>query len=118
MEISFLVVLDRSWTLYYEVRKAHFAAQGYPTLETSPGLMFDRVSYLYEEQFGIKITMARVHAFPALTEACKTNEKYADSSNTGAQDSSNTFKALADAGISTSSAEAGVARLVWGPQTA
>ena len=33
-----------------QLHAADFAAQGYPTLETSPRLMFDRASYLFEAQ--------------------------------------------------------------------
>ena len=50
LEISYLVVLDASWVAYYKLHAADFAAQGYPTLEASPRLMFDRVSYLFEAQ--------------------------------------------------------------------
>ena len=50
LEVSYLVVLDASWVAYYQQYAHHFAAQGYPTLEASPRLMFDRVSYLFEAQ--------------------------------------------------------------------
>ena len=52
--------------------------------------------------------MGRVHAFPELTEKCLDNNLYVENA---AWDSSNTFKALADAGISTISSEAGITRL-------
>ena len=50
LEVSYLVVLDASWVAYYQRHALHFAAQGYATLEASPRLMFDRVSYLFEAQ--------------------------------------------------------------------
>lgn len=50
LEVSYLVVLDASWVDYYQQHEQHFAAQGYATLEASPRLMFDRVSYLFEAQ--------------------------------------------------------------------
>ena len=50
LEVSYLVVLDASWVAYWTLHAADFAAQGYPTLEASPRLMFDRVSYLFETQ--------------------------------------------------------------------
>ena len=50
LEISFLVVLDASWVAYFAQHKEDFAAQGYATLEASPRLMFDRLSYLFEAQ--------------------------------------------------------------------
>ena len=50
LEVSYLVVLDASWMAYYQQHEEDFAAQGYATLEASPRLMFDRVSYLFEAQ--------------------------------------------------------------------
>jgi hypothetical protein len=50
LEVSFFVVLDASWVAFYQLHAADFAAQGYHTLEASPRLMFDRVSYLFEAQ--------------------------------------------------------------------
>ena len=50
LEVSYLVVLDASWVTYYQQHEEDFAAQGYATLEASPRLMFDRVSYLFEAQ--------------------------------------------------------------------
>ena len=50
LEVSYLVVLDASWVAYYQQHEEDFAAQGYATLEASPRLMFDRVSYLFEAQ--------------------------------------------------------------------
>ena len=57
LEVSFLVVLDASWVDHYKVHKSDFERQGYATLEDSPRLMFDRVSYLFEAQFGLRLTI-------------------------------------------------------------
>jgi len=106
-EFSFLVVLDASWVQYYYKQKAHFATQGYHTLETSADLMFDRVSYLYEAQFGVRLRVGKVYSFPELGEACATNHNNPDD---GTNRTSTTL-ALQRAGWVPSDADAGVIRL-------
>lgn len=106
-EFKFLAVLDASWVQYYIENTQHFAAQGYPTLESSPSLMIDRVSYLFEKQFGVRISAGRVHAFADLGEACATNNKHVDDGT----DKTSTVKRLAKAGITPLDTEAGTMRL-------
>lgn len=113
MEYSWLVVLDASWVAYYAEQKEHFATQGYHTLETSANLMFDRVSYLFEAQFGIRLWVSRVYSFADLREACETN------SNNPNDDTpqTSTRQALERAGVVTTAAEAGILRMGAGSQT-
>jgi len=106
-EFRFLVVLDGSWVSYYNSRKAAFAAQGYPTLATSANLMLDRASYIFEAQFGSRISASRVVDFPELGEACATNNAHSDDGS----DRTSTSKALRSANIVATSAEAGTLRL-------
>jgi len=109
LEVSYLVVLDASWVAYYQQYAHHFAAQGYTTLEASPRLMFDRVSYLFEAQFGIRLTIGRVEAFANLTEKCATNNKVVENS---VKDSSNTKYALEQRGVTDATGvEGGIVRL-------
>ena len=136
LEISFLVVLDASWVAYFAQHKEDFAAQGYATLEASPRLMFDRLSYLFEAQapraaqtldpahsathpepepyltrtqFGLRLTIGRVEAFANLTEKCATNNKVVENS---VKDASNTYHALEQRGVTDATGvEGGIVRL-------
>ena len=78
VQFSFLCVLDREWIRYYEENTVHFATQGYATLNESVNIMWDRVSTLYEAQFGIRVQCARVVAVPLLTHVCDTNNNHAE----------------------------------------
>ena len=110
LDVSFFVVLDASWVAFYQLHVADFAAQGHFTLEDSPRLLFDRVSYLYEQQFGISISIGRVEAFANLTEKCTQFGK--GHSEDEVKDSSNTFHALAQRGITDAKGgEGGLVRL-------
>jgi cysteine-rich repeat protein len=113
-EFSFLVVLDASWVNYYAAQEQHFATQGYPTLEASAEILFDRVSYLYERQFGVRISISRVESFPGLTEKCASNNNHVEN---GDLDSSNTWFALENAGVTMAADEAGIVRLGVGSET-
>lgn len=104
---SFLVVLDGSWVAYYNDRSADFAAQGYPSLEESPNLLLDRVSYLFEAQFGAQVAAGRVVAAPELGEACATNNNHADDGT----DATSTTAALARRSIVPGPADALTLRL-------
>ena len=107
LEVPFLVVLDKSWIDFYNLHATHFATQGYSTLEASPRVLFDRASYLYEKQFGIRLTVGRVEAFPGLMERCSTHNGYADQDG-----DSSTRLALAARGVTdTSGVEGGIVRL-------
>jgi len=143
LEVSFLVVLDASWVAFYQQNEGLYATQGYATLEASPRLMFDRVSYLFEAQapraaqtldpahnatprtapepelepyrpytrtqFGLRLTIGRVEAFANLTEKCSTNNKEVEN---GVKDSSNTFHALEQRGVTDSTGvKGGIVRL-------
>jgi hypothetical protein len=113
-EFRFLVVLDGSWVSYFNSRKAAFVAQGYPTLESSANLMLDRASFLFEAQFGSRVSASRVFAFPDLGEACATNNNHVDDGS----DATSTAKALESANVVATSAEAGTIRLGVGSLTA
>jgi len=67
---EYLCVLDREWIHFYEDNKELFANQGYYTLLESVNILFDRVSYLFEAQFGYKLSCKRVIAAPKLTHGC------------------------------------------------
>ena len=112
-QFSFLVVLDGSWVRYYYENSKHFASQGYNTLNDSPNLLFDRVTYLFERQFGARVSINRVFSFPELGEACATNEAYVDDGT----DRTSTRKALAQAGIVPLAVEGGTLRLGVGSFT-
>ena len=108
LDVSFLVVLDASWVAFYQLHAADFAAQGHFTLEDSPRLLFDRVSYLYEKQFGISISIGRVEVFANLTEKCAIKGHSEDS----VKDSSNTWHALEQRGVTDAKGgEGGLIRL-------
>lgn len=105
-EFRFLVALDGTWTQYYSQNSQLFANQRYHSLEQSAQLMFDRVTYLFEQQFNIRISTSRVIVMPELDTACATNNGYAD--GTG---NTSTSTMLARRGISKRSDEAGILRL-------
>ena len=110
LDFSFLVVLDATWVAFYHLHAADFAAQGYFTLEESPRLLFDRVSYLYEKQFGMSISIGRLEAFANLTEKCAEFGK--GHSEDEAKDSSNTRHALEQRGVTDATgASGGLVRL-------
>ena len=110
LDFSFLVVLDATWVAFYHLHAADFAVQGYFTLEESPRLLFDRVSYLYEKQFGMSISIGRVEAFANLTEKCAQFGK--GHSEDEAKDSSNTRYALEQRGVTDATgASGGLVRL-------
>lgn len=73
-EFSLLVILDASWVVNFNRLQKHFSEHGYPTLESSPNLMLDRVSYLMERQFGVRVKASRVFVFENLYENCARNE--------------------------------------------
>ena len=108
VEFSFFVALDASWVRFYQANRMHFQTQGYPTLESSPRMLFDRVSYLYEHQFRVRVSISRVESFAQLGEKCATNNGYAENAE---RDNTHTFKALEDRGITLESSEAGVVRI-------
>ena len=111
---KFLVVLDKSWVDYYEVHAPHFATQGYDTLEASPKLLFDRASYIYEAQFGVRLDISRVIAIEGLTEKCATNNSYVEN---GVRDASNTQYALEQRDARRLPTESGILRLGVGSAT-
>ena len=111
---KFLVVLDQSWVNYYGEQSEHFATQGYPTIERSPGIVFERASYLYELQFGVRLEVSRVVIAPTLTEKCASNNNYVENQ---VRDSSNTFVVLEQNGIARLPNEAGILRLGVGSAT-
>ncbi|MGK0358056.1 MAG: cysteine-rich repeat protein [Bradymonadia bacterium] len=112
---NFLVVLDASWVRYFEANEAYFIRQGYPTLAESPRLLFDRVSYIFEAQFGTRVGISRVEAFPGLQEKCEADlngdgepDFYVED---GAPDETHTPTALAARGVRRQPTEAGILRL-------
>ena len=122
LDVSFFVVLDATWVAFYQLHVADFAAQGHFTLEDSPRLLFDRVSYLFEKQFGISISIGRVEAFANLTEKCREGCSALEPTCKGkgktedkVKDSSNTLHALAQRGITDAKGgEGGLVRLGTG----
>ena len=75
LSFEYLCVMDREWIQYYEDNKQDFANQGYYTLLTSVNIMWDRVSYLFEQQFGYKLSCKRVIAAPKLTHQCEKDNR-------------------------------------------
>ncbi|MSP73281.1 MAG: hypothetical protein EXR76_14145 [Myxococcales bacterium] len=55
---DFLMVLDDTWIRDYNAHAAEFARHGYASLEASPGILLDRVGYLFERQFGVRVGRA------------------------------------------------------------
>ena len=114
-EFKFLVVLDASWIEYFAENMHLFEGQGYSTLESSPHILFDRVSYLYEAQFGVRLGISRVVSIPGLLEKCGEDldrDGFPDNLvENDVQDSTNTHLALANLSISMRSDEAGLLRL-------
>lgn len=104
---KFLVVLDASWVHHYNQHKRHFATQGYHTLETSPNFLIDRVSYLYEQQFGVRISASRIVVLPGLKENCRKNHGYTDDDTMR----TSTDRQLKRAGISRMPSDTGTMRL-------
>ena len=99
---EYLCVLDREYIQFYEEKKEEFANQGYYTLLDSVNILFDRVSYLFEQQFGYKLSCKRVIAAPKLTHGCDKGMMnpeggYTDVNSEGL--TTNTWKALFDAGV-------------------
>lgn len=105
-EFKFLVGLDRTWVQYYNANRALFATQGYHSMQDSPKLMFDRVSYIFEQQFNIRLSIGRTVQLPELDTACETNNGYAD--GTG---NTSIITALNNRGLSKQNNEAGILRL-------
>lgn len=56
-EFKFMAVLDKNWNDYYEANAEVFAAHGYKNILESMNIWIDPVSYLYEQQFGVRIRM-------------------------------------------------------------
>lgn len=112
-QFSFLVVLDASWVRYYNENSQHFAAQGYHSMLDSANLMMDRVSYLFEKQFGSAVRARIVVPLANLGEACATNNNYADDGS----DRTSTLKQLMKAGAGQLSTDAGIIRLGVGSYT-
>jgi len=111
LDFAFFVVLDATWVAFYHLHAADFATQGYFTLEESPRLLFDRVSYLYEKQFGISISIGRVEAFANLTANCDRFLK-GKAEDDRFKDSSHTKHALEQRGITDATgASGGLVRL-------
>jgi cysteine-rich repeat protein len=107
LEYKFLVVLDETWIDYYNANKSHFLTQGYATLETSPEILFDRASYIFEAQFGVRLGISRVVVIDTLEEACATSNGNVES---GQMDATNTRAALTGKGIEKLSSEMGIVR--------
>jgi len=78
-EFPVMVVLDKSWIDFYNSHTQDFVRQGYNSLQDSPNVLFDRVNYLFQQQFGITFKIGRVEAFPDLIDVCKTNNHHAES---------------------------------------
>lgn len=70
LEYKVLVVIDQSWIDFYAAHQTEFSTQGYQTLLVSPQILFDRVNYLYERQFGIRFSTRTVIA-NGLIEDCR-----------------------------------------------
>lgn len=112
-KFSFLFVLDASWVQHYNTYKSLFAKQGYTTLKSSPFFLIDRVSYLYETQFGVSIAAAKVVVLPKLLDACASNDGNADDGTIR----TSTRKQLTKAGHTVDSSMAGIVRLGVGSLT-
>ena len=108
VEYKFLVVLDQSWIDYYNNHQALFLAQGYPTLESSPQILFERASYLFEAQFGVRTSISRVEAIEGLEQKCQAT---GGSIENNVPDSTHTPTALAARGVAKLPTEMGVVRL-------
>lgn len=108
VEYQFIVVLDKSWIDYYDEYKDQFSTQGYDSLEESPKILFDRASYLYEAQFGVRVSISRVVVAPTLEEKCAETGGYVENNVT---DNTHTPTALANLNVSKQPTEIGIARL-------
>ena len=108
IEYQFIVVLDKSWVDYYDQYQRHFLTQGYESLEDSPKILFDRASYLFEAQFGVRVGISRVIVLDTLEQKCAATGGYVDD---GVADNTNTSTALAEKNIVKLPTEIGVVRL-------
>ena len=106
-EFQFLVVLDKSWIDYYEENKQFFSNQGYWTLQQSSNIWFDRASYLFEAQFGVRVVARQVVPLENLEENCAGNNNHADDGSFR----TSTLKQLEAAGISRLDTDANIIRL-------
>ena len=108
VEYQFIVVLDKSWVDYYDQYQHHFLTQGYATLEDSPRILFDRASYLFEAQFGVRVGISRVVVVETLEQKCQATGGYVED---GVADNTHTPTALAEKNIVKLPTEMGVVRL-------
>lgn len=105
-EFKFLVGLDATWVEYYNQHARHFRTQGFYTLVESAQMWFNHVTYLFEKQFNIRISISRTVALPELDNACGGDNGAADGrGNTSIKEM------LGRRGISKKSNEAGIIRL-------
>lgn len=105
-EFKFLVGMDAAWVTYYNQHRSFFNSQGYRSAEASAQMMFDHVSYIYERQFNIKVSISRVYSLPGLRSACTKDNRAAD----GSGDTS-IKEMLRRQGVTKRSNEAGIIRL-------
>jgi len=105
-EFKFIVGLDATWVQYYNQHSQHFRTQGFYSVEQSAQMWFNHVTYLYEKQFNIRISISRTVVMPELDNACGGDNGAADGrGNTSIREM------LGRRGISRSSNEAGIIRL-------
>jgi len=105
-EFKFLVGLDATWVQYYNQHARHFRTQGFYSLEESAQMWFNHVTYLWEKQFNIRVSISRTVAMPELENACGGDNGAADGrGNTSIK------TMLGRRGISKRSNEAGIIRL-------
>ena len=108
VEYQFLVVLDKSWIDNYNANQANFLTQGYDSLERSPQILFERASYLFEAQFGVRVGISRVVVVDTLEQKCQSTGGAVENN---IQDNTHTPSALASRGIEKLPSEMGIVRL-------
>ena len=108
VEYQFLVVLDKSWVNNYYANQANFLTQGYDSLERSPQILFERASYLFEAQFGVRIGISRVVVVDTLEQKCQSTGGAVENN---IQDNTHTPSALATRGVEKLPSEMGIVRL-------
>jgi len=57
---TWAIKLTKAWVNHYNDHKDDFARHGYKTLQEAPGILLDKASYLFEQQFGVQLIIGTV----------------------------------------------------------
>jgi len=59
-QFAWTIRLKDGWVSHYNQHRDDFARHGYRTLEASPRILLDKVSYLFEQQFSVRLVVGTV----------------------------------------------------------